>query len=80
MMKTESEYIKLVDYVADLRSKLQQGRTRLKTMEEWLTFLIRSDCEMIEVSLWRDAIDDQYQYITHLNEQLCEYESLVGWR
>ncbi len=79
-MKTESDYIRLVDYVADLRSKLQRGRTRLKSMEEWLTFLIRANAAMIEVSLWRDAIEDQYQFVSHLNEQLCEYESLVGWR
>ncbi len=78
-MKVE-EFSKLVDYVADLRSKLQRGRTRLRSMQEWLTLLQGAGGEMIEVALWRDAIDDQEQFLDNLTTQLCEYESLVGWR
>ena len=79
-MTTESEYINLVDYVADLRSKLQVGRTRLKKMQGWLQLLEDAKVPEVEVTLWKDAMKDQETYVAKLNEQLAEYETFLGWR
>ena len=51
-MTTESEYINLVDYVADLRSKLQIGTTRLKKMQGWLQLLEDAKVPEVEKALW----------------------------
>ena len=79
-MTTESEYINLVDYVADLRSKLQIGTTRLKKMHGWLQLLEDAKVPQVEVALWEDAMNDQEIYVSKLNEQLAEYETFLGWR
>ncbi len=80
MMKTDSEYIRLVDYVADLRSKLQRGTQRLRVMRSWLSLLNDAKRDPIESELWKDAMRDQELYLTKLNEQLHEYEVVIGWR
>ena len=79
-MTTESEYINLVDYVADLRSKLQFGTNRLKKMQGWLQLLEDAKVPEVEVALWKDAMGDQEIYVSKLREQLHEYETFIGWR
>ena len=80
MVNTESQYIKLVDYVAEMRSKLQHANTRSAAMEHNLNLLRTAKAEQVEVNLWEEAMREHAKFIDILEEQLVVYETLVGWR
>ncbi len=77
-MKVE-EFERLVDYVAELRSKLQHSRARHQVMFESMQLLVDSEADMVELSSWRDVIDDHVRFMDTLWTQLSEYERLLGW-
>ncbi len=77
-MKVE-EFERLVDYVAELRSKLQHARARHQVMFESMQLLVESEADMVELSAWRDVIDEHETSMAFLQSQLWEYETLIGW-
>ncbi len=77
-MKVE-EFERLVDYVADLRSKLQHARARHTVMVQSMQLLVECDVEMIELSEWRDRMDEHEQFVEHLKTELTAYEKLLDW-
>ncbi len=77
-MKVE-EFERLVDYVAELRSKLQHAKARHHTMLESMQLLVDCDVEMVELGAWRDVIDEHEVFMASLRTQLSEYERLLGW-
>ncbi len=78
LMKVE-EFEKLVDYVADLRSKLQHANQRMTVMEGSMQLLVECDVEMVELGAWRDHMDEHEVYIEHLKNELTAYEEILGW-
>ena len=80
MMNTESQYIRLVDYVAAMRSKLQHANSRSAEMAHNLKLLRSAQAEPAEIDLWQEVMRDQAKFIDTLEEQLTVYETLVGWR
>ncbi len=77
-MKVE-EFERLVDYVAELRSKLQHARARHGVMLESMQLLVDCEADMIELMEWRGRIDDHITFMDTLRTQLSEYERLLGW-
>ncbi len=78
LMKVE-EFERLVDYVAELRSKLQHARGRHQVMLQSMQLLVDTEADMVELSSWRDVIDDHEHLMENLRTQLSEYERLLGW-
>lgn len=77
-MKVE-DFEKLVDYVADLRSKFQHAKARREVMIESMQLLAVCGADMVELCAWRDTMEDHERFIDNLKVQLGEYEHMLGW-
>ncbi len=78
LMKVE-EFERLVDYVADLRAKLQHAKARHDTMVQSMQLLVDCDVEMVELSAWADTMDEHEQFVENLKTELTAYEKLLDW-